>query len=497
MIWNKTKKPEKQYNMKRIFSIVLICTGFFASSIAQDANSFYFMRGVPQTYHVNPALQPEYSFFVGLPGLAPLKFNLKTPLGVSEVLQNVNGETVTFLHENADPQLFLNSLKDYNNLSTEFSTSLASIGFKSDESYITFDIREKAFVDFGFSKDFMRIPIDKFGDGEYYDFEMDMTLNMYSEWSMGISRKIGDKLTLGWRGKLLFGQANLHTPEFNIDISSGVDQWEVNSDIQVRTSAPYLLDYISYASQVPFDIAFGDLENFDVESPTNQEIQDMIINPGNFGLALDLGADLRLFDWLQLSASIVDFGSIRWEEMAVVDYNVNYIYEGVDAGSFEDDFADTFLDSLEYTFNNVSTSKDSYRSWIPTKVYIGGAFYPHPRYSFGILSRTDIYNGRLKQQFTVSANLYPINMISTTFSYSLIQSKYSSYGFGLSLRAFPFNLYVLADIGPSLVLYEIDEEMPGVPIDFRNLNFKIGMNILVGGNKRSKKAPVYDLPLVD
>ena len=486
---------------KRLIFIIFLCLGIVPTEIiAQDANSFYFMRGVPQTYQVNPALQPEFNFFIGLPGLAPFKFNLKTPIGVSDAFRYDANTDSTYFSE----QGFLDGLTDFNNITTEFSTSLASVGWRNDKSYITLDIRQKGFIDLGFSKDFARMPFDGFGEGEVYDLDMDMTMNFYSEWSMGISRKIGDKLTVGWRGKLLFGQANLHTPKFNIGIESGVDQWQVDSDIQVRASAPYLLDYITFASRVPFDVAFGDFENFDVDSPSPKEIQEMALNFSNFGLAMDIGADLRLFDWLQLSASIVDLGSIKWDNMANIEHNVNYTFNGIDVGDLEDDFADIFLDSLEATFDQVSTVKDKYRASIPTKVYIGGAVYPHPRVSFGVLSRTDIYNSKLRQQFTLSANLYPINVISTTISYSLLQGKYSSYGFGLALKALPFNLYILADIGPSLELYQVPvsdtENLPvGLPLDFRNVNFKIGMNIMLGGPKRNKKlrSPEYDLPLVD
>ena len=484
---------------KRLLLIIFVFLGIQANELrAQDANSFYFMRGVPQSYQVNPALQPEFNFFLGLPGLSPLKFNFKTSLGLSDILQEDVGRQLwmTPWDEFANPQIFLDNLSEFNNITTEFSTSLASIGFRSGDSYITFDIREKAFIDIGFADDFMRMSFDWFLD-QTYDLELDLTMNLYNEWSMGVSRKFGDRLTLGWRGKLLFGQANIHTPDFNIGLITQRDVWDVSTDITVRASAPYLLDYVSDLVQVPFDSAFREFENFDPDPPTAKEIQEMALNFSNFGLGMDVGADFRLFDWLQISASVVDFGSIKWNDMLSVENSASYRFEGVDVGNFDEGFEEEFLDSLEATFNNVSTLKGSYRSYIPTKVYIGGAVFPHPRYSFGLLSRTDIYNGRMKQQFTASINLYPINMISTTLSYSLLQGKYSSYGVGLALRAFPFNMYLLADFGPSLELYTIEDVPLGLPLDFRNINLKIGMNIMVGGPKRKSKAPVYDLPLID
>ena len=45
---------------------------------AQINNSLYFMPGVPQTNRINPAHQPEVGFYLGIPGLAPIRAKVRS-----------------------------------------------------------------------------------------------------------------------------------------------------------------------------------------------------------------------------------------------------------------------------------------------------------------------------------------------------------------------------------------------------------------------------------
>ena len=481
---------------RRIISLFIILTAFsFTISMhAQDANSFYFMRGVPQNYQVNPAFQPDCNFFLGLPGLAPLKLNLNNSgFALGDVLQYSDNldSLVLFLHpDGIGDEEFLNRLDENNTISAEFSTSLASFGFRAGKSYISFDIRERMDLRMNYNRDYLRLPLVGPDSGQFYDMGMGLNFSLMNELSMGVSRKFGDRLTVGLRGKILLGQANLNTERFDLTLSTNEDIWKVNNDISFNASLPYFVDYdyITFAYLAPIKLLFGDYEDFDPPSPSVDEIVNMAVNPKNIGLGLDLGVDFRMTDRLQLSASIVDLGSIRWKDNVLnVSHSVDYDFTGVEVYiSEEGDFMETFLDSLEATYNKFTTTSAKYTSYLPTKLYLGGAFYAHPKISFGLLSRTDFFKGDIRQQFTASANLYPIRMISTTFSYSIIDQHYKNIGFGLALKAFPFNLYLLTDTGPSIYFF---------PTEARLFNFKIGMNLMFGC-KKEKKAKTFDMPLI-
>jgi hypothetical protein len=170
--------------------------------------------------------------------------------------------------------------------------------------------------------------------------------------------------------------------------------------------------------------------------------------------------------------------------------NTSYTFNGVYASLENDDFFDLFLDTLETSFDNFTSSDTKYRTMLPMKIYGGAAIYPANWVSVGLLTRLDFFKGNMRQQYSFTANLYPINMFSASFSYSIIDGGYKNLGLGLSLKLLPLNLYIITDTGPSAFLWQADARM---------LNFKIGMNIMIGRPDRLKKekSKVYDVPLVD
>lgn len=56
--------------MKRILLIILVLVISLNWVEAQNGtNTSYFLSNLPQRYRLNPAYQPEYNAFVGLPAL--------------------------------------------------------------------------------------------------------------------------------------------------------------------------------------------------------------------------------------------------------------------------------------------------------------------------------------------------------------------------------------------------------------------------------------------
>jgi len=473
--------------------IFLAWTLFLANAVnAQDVNTFYYMRGVPQVYQVNPAIQPDCNFFFGIPGLSPVKVQVDNDFGLEDVIQYdpITDSLVFFLHPNGIREEILDRLEDTNSFTADFSTSLFSLGFRVNKAFITLDIRERFGLNFDYSKDFLRFPMVGPADGEIFDINMGVDMTLFNEMSLGVSRKIGDKLTIGVRGKLLFGQANLNTSAMDIHLESSTDAILVENDFSINTSDPYLADYVAFASAAPIATITQDFDNFDIGTPDFDEIKSMVINPDNMGLAVDIGVDFRVFDWLQLNASVVDLGSINWKSGVVNLSNTSsYNFVGVHTDIQQDDFFDLFLDTLEMTFDNFTTTATKYKTALPTKVYAGVALHPLKFISFGALSRTDFYKGDIRQQFTFSTNIYPIRMLSTSFSYSIIDGTYKNLGLGIALKLLPLNIYLLTDTGPSIYFW---------PPEARMFNFKLGVNIMVGNpNKKNKRVKVYDVPLVD
>ncbi len=470
----------------------LTVAGFFLFTVlpgfSQLTNTLYFMKGVPQVYQVNPAFQPGCKFFIGLPGLSPLQVRVQNqPLVLNDILyyNNEEGKLITFMHPLGDKEAFLNALNKRNYLNADVGVPIASFGFgnPSDGRFFAFDITQRILTNVSYPKDLFTLPIYGPDSAMNFDFSgLGVNAMSYTELGMNYSQKIGDMITVGVRGKILVGQANLSFSKFDVSLATGEESWLVNSDVQIDATLPFL--------DVKYDEdGMIDFENTDIIADIEKKIPQLVFNPKNVGLALDFGVDVKPMDWLQVSASVIDFGSIRWkDEVYNLSNQAEYDFNKGFEVSINEDAAnplETLVDSLTESFKFSSTNQ-AYRTWLPTKLYLGASFYVHPKISFGVLSRTEFYKKDLRQQFTLSANLYPIRMISTSFSYSIIEGSYKNLGLGLALKAFPFNFYILTDTGPSAYFW---------PTEANYVNLRIGMNLMFGC--KQKKGVKYDLPLVN
>jgi hypothetical protein len=452
---------------------------------SQLTNTLYFMKGVPQIYQANPAFQPGFKFFIGLPGLAPLQVRVQNePLVLKDVLvyNETEGKLVYFMHDMASKEAFFRAMNTRNYLNADIGVPLVSIGFGSptNGTFAAFDITQRVANSVNYPKDFLKLLINGPDQDATFDFDgFGINTMVYTEVAMNLSKRINDFITVGWRGKVLLGQTDISTSKFDVTLASSQESWKVHSNIVLDATLPFLdVQYDSDGMISPDSTRM-------IENPEKQ-IQQLAFNPKNKGLAMDLGVDIVPFDKLHLSASLVDFGSINWKDKVYnLSNNSNYEFNGVEVTLDGVSPMDKLQDSLKNSFKFRAT-ENSYRTWLPTKLYLGAEYYVHPKISFGLLSRTEFYKKDIRQQFTVSANLYPARMLSTSFSYSVIEGTYKNLGLGLALKAFPFNFYLITDTAPSLALW---------PEDAKYLNLRLGMNLTFGG--KQKKTVKYDMPLVD
>ncbi len=468
---------------KAAFLILMTISGWGVLQ-SQDVNTWYFMKGIPQTYQINPAFQPDCNVFVGLPGISPLKASVSnSSLALGDVIQYDPDldSLVFFLHPNGIREGILDVLENTNFYDTDVSISLGSLGYRKDDTYITFDVRQRIHNRFTYTDDLFKLPLLGPDSAMTFDFKgTSINVSSYLEFGVGYSYRISDIWSAGARAKILFGQASTDFEKFDFVLRTGEDIWSVDNDIVINATIPF----VEFAYD---EDGYVDFENTDFESGFENNIPNLILNPRNLGAGIDLGVQYKPFDWLEASASIVDLGFIRWGDSGYkIGSIAEYDFDGVeiDVDFDPDEWSEEFLDSLDGTFSKVTAEESFFTTGLPAKVFIGGAVYPHPKVSFGLLSRTEFYGGDIRQQFTFSANAQPLRMVSATVSYSIIDGYYKNLGFGLGLNAGPFNLYVLTDTGPSILFW---------PTEAKYANFKLGLNLAFGCRQEKK----YDRPLVD
>jgi hypothetical protein len=207
----------------------------------------------------------------------------------------------------------------------------------------------------------------------------------------------------------------------------------------------------------------------------------------NLGFGIDFGFNFRPIESLSISASVNDLGFIMWRDNPYqLKNDGTFGWEGIEVTLEEDwDPGDVLLDSLKSQMNFASEQK-SYTTALSGKIYLGLAYELNKKVKFGFVTRSKIYNYRLFNQYTFSANVMPINMFSATLSYSIIGKDYTNFGFGLSLRLGPFNMYLITDQLPSAYF---------LPETINSVNLRLGFNLVFGCPKMSKK--LQDRPLID
>ncbi|MDE6451372.1 MAG: hypothetical protein K2L23_03635, partial [Odoribacter sp.] len=222
--------------MKRILLIVFAIISFYGVVEAQDGtNTSYFLSNLPQRYRLNPAYQPEYKVFVGLPGLSGVSVNyLNSSFTVEDMLYKKNDSVYMDINK------FYNSLKKRNFMYFSNENSILSVGVKAKQWYGTLDITQRNDFLFRYNKDLFTFL--KYGNMDHpsLDFgKLGVNADVYLEVALGLSRQMDDKLTVGARLKFLMGVANLRMTDSELNIRTEEDgTMRLHSRQNIKMAAP-------------------------------------------------------------------------------------------------------------------------------------------------------------------------------------------------------------------------------------------------------------------
>lgn len=463
---------------------------------AQEAATLYFLDKNPTLHQLNPAFRPEGRFYIGMPGLSSLHFAAgNNCLTFGDLFQGavVDGErqTVSFLSRYADNGIdnFLEAMDDDLRLYSEYNLSVLSFGLMLNQKhYLTFGLSNKADIQFLIPKS---IPVALLKGNPDVDArrsfgidDLSLAASLYSELSLGYSQRCDEKLSVGGKLKILFGHANVRTDFREMSLTIDKDEWKLTGSGAVEMSAPGL------RLQKADD---GTLDGFDFDGGSVSD--DGLVN--GLGAAVDLGAAYRLLPGLRLSASLLDFGMIRWNRnLRSLKKKTDFVFNGV-VYEIEDrdtvDYIGEYEDILKrmYTVNNKA---DAYRSWLTAKVLLGAEYALwEDRLAFGLLSKTSILQSNLYEEVMLSANFKPWRVFSAALSYSLIGGEWHNVGLAANFNFGPVNYYLALDQVP--LEYAVGGGLL-LPTKTRGANFSMGWNYVFGYKERKSVDEVLpDVPI--
>ncbi|MCQ2065237.1 MAG: DUF5723 family protein [Bacteroidaceae bacterium] len=311
-------------------------------SLAQTTASSYFLEGFNQRNQLNPAFAPERDIVVSVPLLGNLQLGANGSAGLGNFIYQSQADPdrlTTFMSSEVDRDGFVNGLPDVFRIGAGLNMDILSVGVGGENGFTSAGLRLRNDNNVGIPREMFGFMKAGLSNGTYLIEDINVNSTTYLELSVNHSRRIIAPLRVGATVKLLAGIDYTDVNIDRIDADFSEDAWKV------RTNA-------SFTQSLP-----GGKIEYDGEDNSIEGIDYSFSAPESFGLALDLGAEYdmaQFVEGLKVSASITDIGFIRWKDLdrfvtrndeyvtfsGFQDYDVMGDGDDSDTDLLEDDFSD-------------------------------------------------------------------------------------------------------------------------------------------------------------
>ncbi|MDR3184928.1 MAG: DUF5723 family protein [Prevotellaceae bacterium] len=452
----------------------LLC-GAAIPAHSQDLAALYFMDVIPQTTQLNPAFQPRGNVFVSLPSV---HLGFRSDLAVKNILQQHGSQWYLPIEKQFDYALLYGAIgKKSTMFNANADINLLGFGFRLGKGYLSFGISEQIVVTAALPSDLFKIPEATSLDDATLDFSpLRMKAMVYKQISIGYSRIINDRLTVGVNLKPLFGQVALSTKLEKFTIKTGVNEWAVDIKGEAHSSTPITLKE-KEGDEFP-DIEMNEMETSDYVSKYGTSLS----NPG---IALDLGATYRYNEWFTFSAALNNLGFISWRnDLNGLSFGGHYTFNGITYSTADDD-TDKPFDALADTLKTIvdyHTQHERFSTSLPPVLYLGATCHLTKSISVGLLSRSTFWSKGYRQNLNLSLNLQPYSFVALNLGLNQQIKGNTYFGGGFSLYLGPLQFYLLTDYIPvrySTVTIDGDK-IPFVPERQKEIIIRTGLNFVFG-----------------
>ena len=469
-----------------IIAVILII--FSLPSMAQQANTLYYMDRVFQSQTVNVSAIPVHKVQVG--GLIVPVFGQLPPA----MYYNYGNNSFNYNHiihfgkEQykdsliIDLPLLMKKVHKTTAIRNEFRLDLLNLSFKSkNNSAVTVSLAERVLFGTTLPRDLFDFAIN--GNKPYMDegkahnlSKLSFDVCAFHELGIGFATEFAEKFSVGGRLKLLFGIADVSTNVGSLSLTTNPENYFItaDADFQIRKSTN-LFEYDIYGDSI--------VTNMDGNS-----LKKAASSFGNFGVGLDLGFTYNITDKISASIAVTDLGFINWMQNAqIASAKGEYTFEGVELTFSKDSLGklrygiDTtkykhIADSLIDMFDMKVVDK-SYMTWLPSNIFLGATYQLNDKIGFGVLYRGEIYRKTYNQSLTLSANSNINHWLSLHGSWSLINNTIMNVGLGFSARLGFITWYMVTDDVIGLIF----------PQKAKTINWRMGCNLTFGHPKKVLK----------
>lgn len=460
--------------MKQIIRNSLFVPFLFilCETFGQNEGTMYFMNSLPQVTYLNPALTPRYKFSLGIPGSSIY------------MQQDNNGFTYNDFGKRegdvvkVDLNKLHDAMADKNYITNIAQADVLRFSMKVNaRMYLTINSTVKTYNRVMLPRDILGVFIN--GTLTYVNNTATLSPQVdvltYVENGAGASYVVNRKLTVGAKVKLLKGLVNATTNNARFDLSLDEDYGiSIQGDADIRSSGLHNLDSSDYVIE----------DNW----------RDYL---SNNGFAFDLGATYKVTERLTVGLSAIDIGGIRWKNdlygYQLDPERANYTFRGIDMERLfnnDESYLGAERDSIRDRFEFQDGEIDSYRTPLPTKVYLSATYRLKRNFNAGLLLFAEKFNKRFSPGVSASLCKDFGRRLTASVSYTITNRSFNNIGAGLSLNFAPFQFYIVGDnmLGGPIALMT-QGNMDSYLNSMHHFNLRTGLNFVFGWDKTQEKQP--------
>jgi hypothetical protein len=465
-------------------SLILSLTLQSISAQNSVARIGYFMDNATHKHLMNPALVPNRGYF-SYPALGATNFDIQSNFQLTQFLYpglTSDGPLLTFMNENVTPDQFLSQLSPDNYFRLNQRLSLLSFGIYTGTTFWTFEVASR--INAGINLpiglfEFMKKGMNSTAGSEYEINNLTFSAGAIGEASLGSSFRIGENIRVGLKGKVLVGGARMVAGIDEMTIKMQPDQWTIDTKGLINL----------YGAGVEFNK--NDQGAIDINGlPVNFNTANA--NMAGLGFGLDVGASYKPFEFLEVSAGIVDLGKISWNKNfnSVYRSSGNVSFNGLDGISLEQssgsdpigDQVTTLTENIMKMaeFKEVNEADNLVEKLTPTLNAGIEAGVLNNMFTLGVLYTNRMFPGNSVSEITGMLNFRPYSGLNLAASYSLLNGIENTLGLALAFNIGVANIFVACDYVPMLVTPQY------IPLTKATTDIQIGLSVSLGKMKVKK-----------
>ncbi len=419
--------------LKKSWGRTLLAAGILLMSAhfmnAQENYILYGLRGIPQSVSLNPALTPDASLFIGIPVISNFEVSLINSVGTyNDFFTRNPGSTV----DNLDMSKVIKAGNSIGFTGIFVNEDLLFAGFKVKSSFLTLGVSQRLSFTLHSDNDLFKLIWNKesanAGTTLYLNHTAIDETHML-DYHVGLSLPVTPRITVGARLHLLQGLSNIQTQNDGMNFTT---QANGNGGYDVYATTHLLMNTAGFQNNGNNNITAG------------QYLSDF----SNMGFAADLGASVKINDQLNVSASVLDLGSVSYHSNTQsyrtdanninVSTSLSNVFQSSNALS-------NLGDTLRKIFN-ASQFSQKYSVKLPTRIFIGAEYNLQQhggRVSF--LFADQFFPGYSNMAASLAYDYSLGKHFNFKVNYTYIKNDPFNVGTALSFQFKPIQLYLYTD----------------------------------------------------